>query len=68
MENCGDWEKIPEWKKIANVMFIFKKGEKEYLGNCKSVSCTSICVNIMENNLLKLFSKDAKSIRFCHFY
>ena len=62
MENCGDWGKFPEWKKRANVMFIFNKGEKEYLGNCKSVSCTSIRVNIIENNFLELISKDARQI------
>ncbi|KAK4829834.1 hypothetical protein QYF61_006844 [Mycteria americana] len=36
------------------------QGEKEYLGNCKSVSCTSVRVNIMEDNLLELISKDAR--------
>lgn len=41
-------------------MFIFNKGEKEYLGKGKSVSCTSVHVNIMENDLLELISKDAR--------
>lgn len=60
MGNCGDWGKIPDWVKKANVMFIFNKGEKEYLGNCKSVSCTSVCANVMEKNFLESISKYAK--------
>lgn len=41
-------------------MFIFNKGEKEYLGKGKSVSCILVRENIMENDLLELISKDAR--------
>jgi len=56
-------ERFLNRKKRANAMLVFNKGEKEYLGNWKSASCTSVCVNSIENNLLEFLSPLTRWVR-----
>lgn len=53
-------EVLEDWTR-ANVPPIFKKGMKEYLGNCRPISLTLVPGKVMENIVLGTVSKHMKN-------
>jgi len=59
---------VPEERQKANIILTFKKGKREYSGNCRSVSLTLIPRKVMEQLILEITSrhiKNKKIIRSC---
>ena len=48
---------VPEDCRVANVTLVFKKGEKEDLGNYRPVSLTSVPGKVLEQLVLDAISK-----------
>ena len=48
---------VPEDWRIANVTLVFKKSRKEYLGNYRPVSLTSVPGKVLEQLVLDAISK-----------
>ncbi|KAF4804343.1 hypothetical protein TURU_008645 [Turdus rufiventris] len=54
---------VPVDRKLANVMPIYKEGQKDDLGNYRSVSLSSVLVKVLEEIILSAIMQHMQGIR-----